>query len=106
MMGPEEPFGTPARGEFQYRPGPGRPGPAPLPPLPAPLASAGHDEVAAQPEPPAWSPLTVALPLFAAVWLCFALLAANVTPSPDADIAGLGHLLATGATVVGIVFVT
>ena len=75
-----------------------------LPPLPPPGPS-GLD-LAAAPDAPSWSPLRVALPLFAAVWLCFAVLAATVTPPPAADAARLGHLLAGGVAVVALVFVT
>jgi hypothetical protein len=50
--------------------------------------------------------VTVAVPLFAVVWICFAALAASVTSPPDADIAGLAHVLATGAAIVALVLVT
>jgi hypothetical protein len=49
--------------------------------------------------------LAVAASLFAAVWICFAALAANVTTAPI-DAAAFGHLLATGAGIVALVLVT
>jgi len=55
---------------------------------------------------PAWSPVRVAVPLFAVVWACFALLGASTTTPADADVAGLAGLLAIGAGVVALVFVT
>jgi hypothetical protein len=49
----------------------------------------------------------VSLALFAAVWACFAALAVTGTDSPaGGDVARLGHILATGAAVVALVFVT
>ena len=79
---------------------------APLPPLrPARPAdpAAGLPSI---PETPGWSPVVVAAPLFVAVWVCFAVLAARVPTTPEADIAGLGHLLATGAGIVALVLLT
>ena len=77
--------------------------PAPLPPLPP----APRPEAAAPiPDAPGWSPLAVALPLFAVVWACFTVLGANVAAPPAADIAGLGQLLATGAAIVALVLTT
>lgn len=53
-----------------------------------------------------WSPLSVALPLFAAVWVCFGLLAAGVDTPAGADVAALGRVLAAGVAVVALVLVT
>jgi len=79
-----------------------------LPPLPpaSPAGPAGPADLPAAPDVPSWSPLLVALPLFGAVWVCFAVLAATVTAPPAADVARLGHLLATGAGIVGLVLIT
>ena len=75
-----------------------------LPPLPPPGPSGA--DLPALPDTPSWSPLLIALPLFAAVWLCFAVLAATVTAPPSADVARLGVLLATGVAVVALVLLT
>ena len=80
--------------------------PSPLPPLRPVRRSAAPAEQPSAPEAPAWSPVTVAVLLFAAVWVCFGALAVAVTAPPAADVAGLGHLLATGAAVVALVLVT
>jgi len=48
----------------------------------------------------------VALPLFAVVWVCFGLLAANVTTPAADDVAALGRLVGAGAAVVALVLVT
>ncbi len=89
-----------------------RPASAPLSPLP-PRPSGPEDDVAAvrltDGDPgltPSWSPLRVAVPLFAAVWVCFAMLVATVATPASADAAGLARLLATGTAVVGLVLVT
>jgi hypothetical protein len=76
----------------------------PLPPLRRP--DPAEEEVHGLPEAPAWSPTWVSLALFAAVWACFATLAVTGTDTPAGDVARLGHLLATGAAVVALVFVT
>ena len=85
----------------------------PLPPLPAgsePGQGSGPSGLvsaeAALPKLPSWSPLWVALPLFAAIWLCFGVLAQSVTLPPAVDIARLGGLLATSVGVVGLVLLT
>jgi hypothetical protein len=74
-----------------------------LPPLPA-VSPTGP--AADLPAVPSWSPVLVALPLFGAVWICFAVLAATVTVPPGADVARLSQLLATGAGIVGLVLLT
>ncbi|HZQ79797.1 MAG TPA: hypothetical protein VFE55_20885 [Acidimicrobiia bacterium] len=76
----------------------------PLPPLP-PARPAGTD-LPAPPEAPSWSPLLVALPLFAAIWVCFGVLAATVTGPPAAETVRLGNLLATAVAVVALVLLT
>jgi hypothetical protein len=82
-------------------------GPQPLPPLPPLRPSGPAAEAHAVPKAPAWSPGWVSLALFAAVWACFAALAVTGTDSPaGGDVARLGHILATGAAVVALVFVT
>src|SRR6266508_916740 len=70
---------------------------APLPPLPLPRPSDPAAELPSIAEAPRWSPVAIAGPLFVAVWICFAALAASVSSPPTADIAALGHVLATGA---------
>src|SRR5579884_2821629 len=91
-----------------------RPASAPLSPLP-PRPSASEADVTAAPagegaDPgrltPSWSALRVAVPLFALVWACFAVLVATVTPPASAEAAGFAHLLAFGTAVVGLVLVT
>lgn len=82
-----------------------RPLTSPLPPLPA-ARPAVTDDLAVVPAAPAWSPVRVALALFAAAWVCFAALAASEPELPPSDVGGLGHLLLTGAGVVALVFVT
>jgi hypothetical protein len=77
-----------------------------LPPLPVLPASTSTGELPPGPDAPSWSPLRVALPLFAAVWVCFAVLAAGGTAPRADDVARLGHLLGTGAAVVGLVLLT
>ncbi|HEV8623866.1 MAG TPA: hypothetical protein VG034_05360, partial [Acidimicrobiia bacterium] len=81
-------------------------GPTPLPPLPALRRPGSAAEVAPVSATPAWSPVRVALPLFVLVWACFAALAATTTAPADADVAGLAELLAIGAGIVALVFVT
>ncbi|MGH9011904.1 MAG: hypothetical protein ACRDYF_18960, partial [Acidimicrobiia bacterium] len=76
------------------------------PPLPSARGARPAAEAPPVPDPPVWSPITVALPLFAAVWVCFGVLAATVTAPPAADVAGLARVLATGAGVVALVLVT
>ena len=85
----------------------------PLPPVPAPEPESGPGPLGlvvagpASPAPaPSWSPLWVALPLFAAVWLCFGVLSASVTVPPAADVARLAGLLSTGVCVVALVLLT
>jgi hypothetical protein len=80
-------------------------GSRPLPPLPPPARSSDSD-LPAPPNGPSWSPLLVALPLFAAIWLCFGALAATVAAPPAADVGRLGDLLATGVAVVALVLLT
>jgi hypothetical protein len=63
-------------------------------------------ELPAGPDTPSWSPLRVALPLFGAVWVCFAVLAAGVTAPAAGEAARLGHLLSVGAAVVSLVLLT
>src|SRR3954452_2648072 len=70
---------------------------SPLPPLPSARRADPTPGVPPVPEARTWSPVTVALPLFAIVWVCFAALAARVSAPPSADIAGLAHVLAMGA---------
>ena len=85
---------------------------APLPPLPGlaldheSAAPASAAEAPGAPTAPAWSPLTVALPLFAVVWVCFGALAATVATPAATDVAALGRVLAAGAGVVALVLVT
>jgi hypothetical protein len=78
-------------------------------PLP-PLAAARHANpatVTAQlDEAPAWSPVTVAVPLFGVIWVTFATLAARITAPAAANVAGLAHLLATGSGIVALVLLT
>src|SRR5437764_9068694 len=76
----------------------------PLPPL-RPTRRSGI-ELPAPPDGPSWSPLLISLPLFAAVWVCFVLLARSVAAPPAGDVARLGDMLAVGAAVVGLVLVT
>ena len=90
---------------FKYRK-PAGAGLSSLPSLPPARPSHLAGELAPMPELPSWSPLTFAVPLFVAVWVCFAALAGSVTVSPDADIAGLDHILSLGAAVVALVLVT
>lgn len=78
----------------------------PLPPLPAHQPSAPAAAVSSVAETPSWSPLAVALPLFAVMWIVFAALAATVTSPSEADVATLGHLLVTGVGIVSLVLVT
>jgi hypothetical protein len=83
--------------------------PSPLPPLPSARRSDPADDVSPVPEAPTWSPVTVAVPLFALVWVCFGALAAAVTTPPVTDVAGLAgltRLLAAGAAVVALVLLT
>jgi hypothetical protein len=104
-----------AAGRRPERPAVGRsaaPAPGPhltsgLPALPPLRPSDPAAEAHPLPKAPAWSPGWVSLALFAAVWACFAALAVSGTDSPaDGDVARLGHILATGAAVVALVFVT
>ncbi|MDQ1516220.1 MAG: hypothetical protein QOE80_2050 [Actinomycetota bacterium] len=81
-------------------------GPQPLPPLPPLRRSDPAVETDVLPKAPAWSPGWMSLALFAVVWACFAALAVTGTDSPAGDVARLGHILATGAAVVALVFVT
>jgi hypothetical protein len=81
-------------------------GPSPLPPLRPTRRADAATAASPVPRAPAWSPVSVALPLFAVVWACFGALAAAVTAPPAADVAGLGHVLAMGAGVVGLVLLT
>ena len=81
-------------------------GPTPLPPLPSLRRTASAAEAPAASAMPAWSPVRVALPLFALAWACFAALAATTTAPADADVAGLAQLLAISAGIVALVFVT
>jgi hypothetical protein len=97
-----EPAGRPG---FKYRKSVLSDAPRALPPLPARRAAVPAP-TATSVASPGWSPVRVALPLFAVAWICFAALAARVSASPEADIAGLGHLLATGAGIVLLVLVT
>lgn len=101
VLSPPESDGGPG---FKYRKSAIADAPQPLPPLPALRAAASPSAAAV--ESPHWSPVRVALLLFAAAWACFAALNAAITASPDADIEGLGHLLAMGAGVVMLVLVT
>src|SRR5690349_5624125 len=82
---------------------------SPLPPRPsgteADVSGPGLDDAAGE-LPPSWSPLRVAVPLFAAVWVVFAVLVATVTAPAAGDAAGLARLLAIGTAVVGLVLVT
>ncbi|HYH49020.1 MAG TPA: hypothetical protein VEG38_05675 [Acidimicrobiia bacterium] len=80
--------------------------PAPLPPLPPAPRPELTAAVPAVPEAPGWSPVTIALPLFALVWACFAALGTRVAAPPAAEVAGLARLLATGAAIMGLVLVT
>jgi hypothetical protein len=80
--------------------------PFPLPPLPSARRADPAAEAPPVPEAPAWSPVTVAVPLFAVVWVCFGALAAAATAPPPADVAGLGHVVAMGAGVVALVLLT
>ena len=84
----------------------GSPLSAPLPPLPPARAADPAADAPTAFESPSWSPVRVAVPLFAAVWVCFAALAARATPPAGADVARLGHLLATGAAVLALVLIT
>jgi hypothetical protein len=91
--------------------GPGRaPLLSPLPPRPSAddieVLRVEHDPAPSAGLTPSWSPLRVAVPLFAAVWVCFAALVATVTAPAAADAARLAHLLATGTAVVGLVLLT
>jgi hypothetical protein len=82
--------------------------PTPLPPLRSTGqgAVASSDPVAAGPKLPSWSPLVVALPLFALVWVCFAALAGSAnTPAAD-NVASLSRVLSAGVAVVALVLVT
>ncbi len=80
--------------------------PSPLPPLPSLRRADLAVETPPLPEAPTWSPVRVALPLFAVVWVCFGALAAAVTTPLEADVAGLGRVLAMGSAVVALVLVT
>ena len=92
---------------FKFRRAAGIGAPSPLPPLrPAPRTSDLAAAPPSIPQAPSWSPLFVAAPLFVAVWICFTALAATVTAPAEADIAGLGHVLAIGAAIVALVLVT
>jgi hypothetical protein len=92
---------------FKFRRTAGIGAPSPLPPLrPAPHTAELTTVLPSIPEAPAWSPLVVAAPLFVAVWICFVALTATVTAPVEADVAGLGHVLAMGAVVVALVLVT
>jgi hypothetical protein len=102
---------TPAPAEtaaprFKFRKTAGAGVPSPLPPLPPARPSDLAAEFSSIPKAPSWSPLTVAVPLFVAVWICFAALAASVTAPARADVAGLGRLLAIAGAVVALVLVT
>ncbi|HZI37032.1 MAG TPA: hypothetical protein VFF24_01905 [Acidimicrobiia bacterium] len=97
-----EPEGRPG---FTYRKSAIADAPQPLPPLPARREAVPALDTPSV-ESPGWSPVRVALPLFAIAWVCFAALAAAVTASPEADIAGLGHVLATSGAIVLLVLVT
>ena len=99
---PAEPAGP----RFKFRKTTGADAPTPLPPLPPARPSELAAEVLRSPEAPTWSPVAVAVPLFVAVWLCFAALAAFVSTPAEAEVAGLGHVLALGAGVVALVLVT
>jgi hypothetical protein len=97
--------------DLRYRPSTGPADePQPLPPLPpVPSSAPGPDPVLAgtsAPKTPNWSPLAVALPLFAVVWACFAALGARVTPPAATDVTALAEVLAGGAAVVALVLVT
>jgi len=81
-------------------------GPSPLPPLRATRRSDAAAAAPPVPKAPTWSPVSVALPLFAVVWACFGALAAAVTAPPEADVAGLGYVLAMGSGIVALVLVT
>lgn len=100
---------TPGRNGPDASPSPGTGGPPlglVLPPLPLPSRSDPAAELPAGLDAPSWSPLRVAVPLFAAVWICFAVLAAAVSGPPADQAARLGHLLGNGAAVVGLVLLT
>ena len=100
-----EPPATPGP-RFKFRKTTGIGAPSPLPPLrPAPASDLAA-ALPSIPEAPAWSPLVVAAPLFVTAWICFVALAATVTTPAEADVAGLGHVLAMGAVVVALVLVT
>jgi hypothetical protein len=79
---------------------------ASLPPLPAAQGADLNKSGPSLPKAPSWSPVRVALPLFAAVWVCFAALAAAVTVPLEADVAGLGYVLSMGSGVVALVLIT
>ena len=81
-------------------------GPSQLPPLRSAHPADPAAPTAPAADGPGWSPVTVAAALFAAAWVCFAILAATVTPTPGSDIAGLRSLLAMGAGVVALVLLT
>ncbi|HZQ75819.1 MAG TPA: hypothetical protein VFE55_00715 [Acidimicrobiia bacterium] len=82
---------------------------SPLPPRPsgpeAEVSGPGLGDAAGE-LAPSWSLLRVAVPLFAAVWICFAILVATVTTPAADSAAGLARLLAIGTAVVGLVLVT
>ena len=82
----------------------GSPAGRPLPPL-RPARRSGTDLPPA-PEAPTWSPLVVALPLFAVAWLCFGLLAATVDTPPALDVARLANVLSVGVAVAALVLLT
>lgn len=78
----------------------------PLPPLPSARPLDPVIPATPLPEGPNWSPVSVAFPLFAVVWVCFAVLAATLTAPPAPDIAAFGRVLAIAAGVVALVLVT
>ena len=77
-----------------------------LPPLPSARPADSLIPAKPLPEAPNWSPVSVAFPLFAFVWVCFAPLAATVTAPPAPDVAAFARVLAAGAGVVGLVLAT
>jgi hypothetical protein len=77
-----------------------------LPPLPSVRPADSVMPATPLPEAPGWSPVSVAFPLFAFVWVCFAVLASTVTAPPAPDIAAFARVLAIGAGVVGLVLIT
>ena len=79
--------------------------PEPLPPLRAARPPVLAADIPSEGDTPSRLPLVVAASLFAAVWICFAALAANVTAAPR-DFAAFGNLLDTGAATLALVLVT